>query len=206
MPAPTQDSIDAMARVCLAQVNGSLIPIGFSMGGIVALAMARLAPQRIGAMGLVDTNASADSFARAALRPRQQHDVCAGELERVVIEELKPNYLAAANRSDEDLLSLLRDMALALGPRIFVAQSEALRTRLDQRHVLPKLNVPTFVACGEEDELCPPALHHKMAAAARDAELHVVSGAGHMLPLEQPAILARLLSIWLQRTGGMQVG
>ena len=53
-----------------------------------------------------------------------------------------------------------------------------------------------LVACGEEDRLCPPDWHRDIAASARHATLHIVPGAGHMLPLEQPARLAELIAQW----------
>jgi pimeloyl-ACP methyl ester carboxylesterase len=90
-------------------------------------------------------------------------------------------------------------MALGLGEDVFVAQSEALRTRPDQRHVLPSLNIPVLIACGEEDRLCPPEWHRAMAADAQHATLHVVPGAGHMLPLEQPSRLAAMIDEWRTR-------
>ena len=192
------DTVDAMARRALAAVEGPLLPVGFSMGGIVALRMADLAPERIAGLVLLDTNAAADLPERAAARPRQQADVRAGALERVVVEELKPNYLAAANRGDAALLDLLRDMAMGLGPDVFVRQSEGLRTRPDQRRVLPTLDVPVLLACGAEDRLCPPDWHRDMAATAPRATLHVVEDAGHMLPLERPDALARHLDRWLK--------
>ncbi len=195
--ALTRDAtIDAMAARVLSLVEGPVVPVGFSMGGIVALAMARAAPERIAALVLLDTNPAADLPERAAARPRQQADVRDGALERIVVEELKPNYLAAANRADAALLSLLRDMAMGLGEEVFVRQSEALRTRPDQSGVLAALDTPVLIACGAEDRLCPPAWHEAMASAARNATLHVVPGAGHMLPLEQPARLAAILTAW----------
>lgn len=191
------DTIVGMAQRTLASVDGALLPVGFSMGGIVALAMAKLSPDRMTGLVLLDTNAGADLPERAALRPRQQADVRAGGLERVIVEELKPNYLAASRRGDAALLEELRAMALALGPEVFVRQSEALRTRTDQREVLPTLGVPVFVGCGDEDRLCPPDWHAALAASARDAVLHIVPDAGHTMPLERPETLAPLLAAWM---------
>lgn len=190
------DTIMAMARRALALTDGPVLPVGFSMGAIVALEMARQAPERIAGLVLLDANASADLPERAVVRPRQQADVRAGRLEEVVVGELKPNYLARAKRRDRALLDLLRAMALDLGPEVFVAQSEALRTRADLRDVLPQLDVPVLVACGAEDALCPPAWHEAMAAGARHTTLHVVPDAGHMLPLEQPQRLAGIIAEW----------
>jgi len=196
------DSIAAMAARVLNEHEGMLLPIGFSMGGIVALSIARLAPERVAAIVLLDTNASADLPERAAARPAQQSMVREGGLEPVVMEQLMPHYMAETNADDPDLKALVRDMALGLGADVFVHQSEALRTRPDQREVLPQLDIPSFLACGAEDRLCPPAWHRAMAAGASDAELHVIEEAGHMLPLEQPAALGALLRPWLDRVMG----
>ena len=49
-----------MAQVALDQCTGALVPVGLSMGGYVALEMARLAPERIAGMALLSTNAGVD--------------------------------------------------------------------------------------------------------------------------------------------------
>jgi len=193
----TRDSsIEGMARRVLETTAGPLLPVGFSMGGIVALEIARRAPERIAGLVLLDTNASADLPERAAVRPRQQSRALGGELQAMVVEELKPNYLAEANRSDPSLLDLLLQIALDLGEEVFVAQSEALRTRRDLRTVLPSLDVPVLLACGREDRLCPPDWHRALATSARNARLEIIDGAGHMLPLEQPERLAEAIRQW----------
>lgn len=195
----TQDTIKAMAQSCLAAYPGKLIPVGFSMGAIVALAIAELAPERVAALGLLDANAGPDRPDRAASRKRQQRDVLANGVDQVVMDELKPSYFARANQSNTQMRDLVLAMARALGPQVFVAQSEALRIRPDYSAVLSALDVPKFLAVGEEDAMCPPKIHAQLVAGAANCELHVVPGAGHMLPLEQPAKLAAHLSAWLAR-------
>jgi pimeloyl-ACP methyl ester carboxylesterase len=193
-------SIEAMAARALNTCEGALISIGFSMGGIVALEMYKQEPNRITALGLIDTTSHADT--RGPERLRQQEDIRQGHLERVVLEELKPNYLAICHAKDASLLGLLRDMAMALGPEIFIAQSEALRTRADLTPMLGDIVVPVMLACGREDALCPPKLHQDMAAIIKDARVTIVENAGHILPLEQPTILAALITQFLTSTLG----
>ena len=192
------DSIADMAARTLREPGSRIIPVGFSMGAIVALEMVRRAPERIAALALIAINASADLPERAAVRPRQQEDVRGGRLAQVVAEELKPNYLAAANRGDASLLDLTMAMALDLGEDTFVAQSRALRTRADLRPTLPDIRVPVLLACGAEDRLCPPEWHHAWAAAIGHGRVKVIDDAGHLLPLEQPERLARVLIDWLK--------
>ncbi len=181
-------SIEAMAQGVLSEHQGPLIPIGFSMGGIIALSMHHQAPKRMAALGLVDTTPKADT--RGEERLRQQAEVRSGQLERIVSEELKPNYLAKCNASNMVLRALLRDMAMDLGNDVFVAQSEALRTREDLSWTMADIDVPVFIACGREDILCPPDLHKWMGEMIQGATLTIVEEAGHILPLEQPEILA----------------
>ena len=190
-------TIAAMATRALDATLGSLLVIGFSMGAIVALDMARQVPERVAAMVLIGLNAGPDLSDRAALRPAQQAEVRAGGLERVLVEELKPNYLGEGNRHNTALLALLHDMGMGLGPDIFIAQSEALRTRNDLRPALAGFNRPVLLACGTEDLLCPPAWHRQWAGMTADARVLEVAGAGHMLPLEDPDALAQALDKWL---------
>jgi pimeloyl-ACP methyl ester carboxylesterase len=196
-PPLGQDSISAMASAVLAELQGPATPVGFSMGGIIALEMARQAPERIKALVLIDTNAGADLPERAILRPIQQARVRNGEMATIIADELKPAYLAAANRNDEALKQLLFDMAMDLGEDVFLAQSEALRTRSDLGPVLDAFSGPIALMCGAEDRLCPPEWHEAMASRAQDAQLSVIPGAGHMLPLEQPAAFSAALISWL---------
>ena len=196
------DSIAGMASRMLAEHQGSLIPLGFSMGGIVALEMARQAPDRINGLILSDTNAGADLPERSAARPIQQLRVRGGELANIVADELKPAYLAAQNRGNEALKKLLFDMAMDLGDDVFVRQSEALRTRADLGSVLDSFMGPALFLCGAEDALCPPAWHRAMAARCYDSQLQVILGAGHLLPLEQPELFAATINGWITQKFG----
>lgn len=200
---PTAATITGMASEALARVPGRLLPVGFSMGGIVALEMARQAPGRIAGLVLIDTNAGADLPGRAAVRPVQQARVRAGALATIVADELKPAYLAPANRGDTALKDLLFDMAIQLGDDVFCIQSEALRTRGDLGPVLDAFAGPVLFAVGADDTLCPAEWHAAMAARCARATLRVIDGAGHMLPLEQPGALAAAIGQWLDDSGEM---
>jgi pimeloyl-ACP methyl ester carboxylesterase len=191
------DSIAAMAKRTLAATSGRLLLIGFSMGAIVAVEMAVQAPDRIAGLLLAGYNATADLLERAAQRPKQQAEVRAGGLERVLVDELKPNYLAAGNRGDAALLELLRTMGMDLGADVFVRQSEALRLRADRRVAIAAFKIPVLYMCGAEDTLCPPDWHRDWAGRTRHSRFEEIAGAGHMLPLEAPKEFATALSHWL---------
>jgi pimeloyl-ACP methyl ester carboxylesterase len=133
------------------------------------------------------------------MRRAQQRKVRDGGLAAVVRDELKPAYVAPANRNRRDILGLAFAMAIDLGPEVFLRQSEALITRPDARPGLRAIDCPTMILCGAEDPVCPPAWHRELAARIRGAELQLISGAGHLPPLEQPRRFTDAVTHWLSR-------
>lgn len=117
------ETIASMAARALVAVEGPLLVIGFSMGAIVALEIARQIPASVFALVLLDLNAAADLPERAAARPEQQAAVRRGELERLVIDELKPRYFAHANAGDPAIRDTVLAMARALGPQVLDRKS-----------------------------------------------------------------------------------
>ncbi|MEP0520291.1 MAG: alpha/beta fold hydrolase [Hyphomicrobiales bacterium] len=196
------DSASTISEIATAVLdavpNGPLNIAGLSLGGIVAMEIAKLAPQRLQRLALIDTNHLADTAERVAIRNTQITKVRSGCLYDVLVEEMKPNYLAQQHRSDEDLLNLLIDMAMKLGSEVFLRQSLALRDRVDQSDGLRSIVVPTLILCGEEDALCPPARHEAMAKLIEGAELVSIPCAGHITTLENPKAVNEALAQWLK--------
>ena len=198
VPRLDQPTIEGMARHVLDMApDRPLAVAGLSMGGIVAMAMAGIAPERVARLALLDTNHHADAPERFDIRNRQIEDVRAGRLRQVIVEEMKPVYLAEENRGNQPLLDLLVDMALDVGAEAFIAQSLALRDRPDQTGILRRYAGPTLVLCGEEDRLCPPERHREMATLPQNSELVMVPRAGHISTLEQPGNVTSALKNWL---------
>ena len=192
-------SIVDIAGAILSAAPERFVTLGLSMGGIVAFELARQQPSRMAALILSDTNAAPESQDRAEMRRAQQAKVRDGHLRDVVRDELKPAYLAPANRGRQDILDVTFSMAMELGPEVFLRQSEALLTRPDSRPTLSTIACPSLVLCGAEDPVCPPAWHREMADAIPGGELELVEGAGHLPPLEQPERFAAAILNWLNR-------
>jgi pimeloyl-ACP methyl ester carboxylesterase len=193
------DSIEALAQNVLKTVEGPIISVGFSMGAIVSLMMAKLAPERLVGMVLSSTNCTADLPERSAARFSQQAQVQDGRLSAIVRDELKPHYLSPATQGQKraQILDLTLEMGLALGEEVFLRQSEALRTRPALCNVINNFAGPILVLAGADDSLCPPAWHTAMAALSSRANFVEIEGAGHLVPLEQPAAFKQAISTWL---------
>ena len=147
----------------------------------------------------MDSNHHADAPERYDIRNRQIEDVRAGRLRDVIIDEMKPVYLAEENRGNQELLDLLVDMAMDVGAETFIAQSIALRERPDYTEALRAYAGPSLVLCGEKDNLCPPERHREMAGLLPDAELAFIPSAGHISTLENPDAVNTAMRNWLSR-------
>lgn len=56
-----------------------------------------------------------------------------------------------------------------------------------------KISVPALMICGAEDKMVPPDFSRELAAKIRNSSLEIIAGAGHMVMLEQPAELEKVL-------------
>ena len=117
----------------------------------------------------------------------------------MLVESMKPLYLARRHRASRPLLQSIVDQAVALGPDVFRRQSLALRDRIDSTATLPTIDCPSLVLCGREDGICPVELHARMAAAMPRADLVVLAECGHLSTMEEPAAVAAALKRLLRR-------
>jgi pimeloyl-ACP methyl ester carboxylesterase len=172
---------------------------GLSMGGIVAMEIMRRVPLRVTRLALIDTNPLSETPAIAALREPQIVKVKAGKLAEVMRDEMKPNYLAPGP-GRADVLNTVLEMAVDLGPEVFVRQSKALQRRADQQKTLRGVRVPTLILCGRHDALCPVRRHELMAELVPGATLEIIEDAGHLPTLETPDEATAALRRWLTDT------
>ena len=196
------DSMAALAASVLDQAPPRFALAGLSMGGIVAMEIMAQAPDRVAGLALLDTNPLAETPERQALRSPQMTRAQAGGLAEILRDEMKPMYLAPGpNRAE--ILRLCMDMALDLGPAVFVRQSRALRDRPDYCETLRRVQVPALVLCGREDRLCPIDRHDLMHDLIGGARQVVIDGAGHLPVLEQPRATNAALADWLSRVDAL---
>ena len=194
---PTQaETMSALAALFLAEAPDRFALAGLSMGGILAMEILHQAPDRVTRLALLDTNPRAETAAARARRAPQIDRAMAGDLEGVMRQDMKPNYLAPGPNKVA-ILDLCMDMALALGPEVFARQSRALRDRADRQATLAAFKGPALVLMGAEDRLCPLERHQLMHELMPQSRLHIIPGAAHLPPLEQPDATLRALRDWL---------
>jgi pimeloyl-ACP methyl ester carboxylesterase len=189
--------VAAIAARILADAPPRFALAGLSMGGYVAFAMLRRAPERIAKLALLDTSARPDTPEQSAAREKFIAMAEAGQLAEVV-DTLALRFLHRDRRTDATLNRVIRDMAADTGVEAFVRQQKAIMTRPDSRPQLSSIACPTLVLVGEGDELTPPSLAQEIAAGIAGARLVTVPDCGHLSTVERPEAVNAALAEWLE--------
>ena len=189
---------------------GDVVPadaswLGWSLGGLVALAAAGSGEQRIRSLVLL---ASTPRFVTATdWQPAVAVDVFdqfAQQLEND-IERTLGRFLALQVRKADHSGETLRHLRAAWGGRPAPAM-QALRTGLgflresDLRATLAQLSMPVYWLLGERDTLVPPAV----ANVFPGVHTALVPGAGHAPFLSHPGHCTGQLQRWLLDEGQVQ--
>ena len=192
------ETLEGMAQRLLAGAPERFALGGLSMGGYVALAVMRLAPERVTRLALLDTTARPDTEEASANRRRL---IALAEQGR--FEEVHPvlwqRLVARERLSDRALEGEVRGMMVDTGAQAFIRQQRAIMARPDARPDLPRIAVPTLILVGDEDQITPPAMAEEMADAIAASSLVVVPGCGHLSTMEQPEAVNAALAAWLRR-------
>jgi len=190
--------IDAVARRILDNAPPRFSLCGLSMGGYIAFAMMRLAPERIARLALLDTAARADTLDQTAARKTQIEMTKAGRYAEIPGLSM-PRYVHKDRQNDVALTSTVRRMAEETGPDAFIRQLNAIMSRPDSRPLLGSIRCPALVLVGDADVATPPDLAREMADGIPGATLVVVPNCAHLSTLEQPEAVNAALIEWLGR-------
>jgi pimeloyl-ACP methyl ester carboxylesterase len=164
--------------VCGALAFERFTLIGCSLGGVVGFELWQRTAERIDAMTVVG------SFVRYPSGERYASDVCnavaqAGDMRRFAAQRASKMSLPPAR-----LTETIEQMACKSVP-CYLASTRATWTG-DYRAVLPTIDVPMLVLCGERDVIAPLPLSEEIAAGVGGSALAVVEGAGHVANADAP--------------------
>ena len=191
---------ESLAKEIEKILPGPAVWLGWSLGGLVALAAARHMPQAVAKLVLVGATPKfvqapdwdcalvpeiLDGFAqeietdtRAALTRFLSLQLGDGEAERVTLRHLRAELF----RHGEPELTALR-----AGLRLL--------KETDLRGALSGIEAPTLVLHGGRDRLAPPDAARRLAASVRQARLVLFETAGHAPFLSHAAQFNRELEV-----------
>ena len=191
----SQDSaIEDMAHTALLSAPPVFVVVGFSMGGYVAREVVRQAPHRVIGIVLIATSARGDSGVQS-----RRKSAMASRNENTPFRKLSGSAVASslhpANADRSDLIARVQEMGMRLGGEVFRLQS--LVKRDDETSRLSTIRCPTLVIAGAGDTLRSGEETFELHSGIPKSEYAVIPGTGHMVPMEAPEQLGKVISTWL---------
>ena len=193
-------TITGMAQTLLDTVAGDVIVVGHSMGGRIALEMARLAPQRVKGLVLANTGHGPKKDGEEVKR-QAMIDLGHSGTDRLAAQWLPP-MLDPARASDAALVAELTEMVLRADADMHERQIRALMGRPNATAYLSEIKCPVLLVAAHQDGWSPVAQHREIADAVADAELVTIDNAGHFAPVERPQEVTDAIVAWLDRKTG----
>lgn len=161
--------------------------VGHSMGGYVALAFARLYPERVTGLGLISSQVLADPPDRRDGRYKSAAEV-ANQGIASVVEAMAPKFT-----SDPQLQKFARETMERQEPGAYIGALKAMAERVDSTPMLSSLTIPVVLIHGDADALIPIDRAREVKAALPPAQLVEIRGAGHMPMMEDKEKTAEAL-------------
>jgi len=193
-----ESQLKAMATSVLRQAPERFTLVGFSMGGYVAREMIRQAPERVEKLILIATSSEADSaelraFKAATARSLQS---TSGAFRGLGQKSIALS-LSKKQANNERLKTQIFQMSLRMGKEAYCRQ--LVMARNSDTDLLSQIACPTLIIAAAEDRMRSIQESQTLYERIPHAELDIIADSGHMLPLEQPAALAEVMTCWLRR-------
>jgi pimeloyl-ACP methyl ester carboxylesterase len=189
----SERTVEGYARSVLRWLDVEDIPkavlAGHSMGGAITQTMALMAPNRTAGMVLVSTGARLrvhPNILQLSSDEQQFHEAA----ELVTAWSFSEG---ADERLRELGLERLKETKAQVANSDFHACND-----FDIMGELGRIHIPTLVICGEEDLMTPPKFSRYLSEQIEGATLVLIPGAGHMVMLERPKVVAEEILRFMQ--------
>jgi len=184
----------------LAVAPERAIWLGWSLGGQLALAVARAAPHRVA--GLVGV-ASNPCFILRDDWPDALDDALLVQFEDALATDahktLKRFVLLQAQGSENQRREVVQLMAALSAAETNTLACLLSLLRLDMREALKTLQVPSLYMLGQHDLLVPVALADQLSRLRPDAQILIQEGAAHAPFLTRPEAFTQQVTTWARQ-------
>ncbi len=201
--APTPYLLDALATQLLPEIPDNSLLVGWSLGGLVATQIAKIAPQKVKALALV---ASSPCFVARPQWPGMAPTVLAqfaAALQNDMAKTIERFLAIQAMGSDSARQDMkkLRDavMSLPVPQSLAMAGGLTILANADLREDLASLNCPVSGCYGRLDSLVPVAMTALLAEIAPAMEITIFAKASHAPFISHPQEFMHWLNAWLDR-------
>jgi pimeloyl-ACP methyl ester carboxylesterase len=167
-----------------------LTVIGHSLGGYIALAMARHNPELFAGLCLFHSTPFSDSHEKRNNRNKAIDFVRKNGIEPF-IETFVPNLFY---RQDNEFIPFVKRLALGTQIDTFIAYSKAMRDRPSYEGLLVGFNSYLMVVAGINDSIIPKTVSISAGSLAPKSELILLENTSHMGMLENKMMCIKSIS------------
>jgi pimeloyl-ACP methyl ester carboxylesterase len=183
-----EESIEAYVLVMVEfldklEINQAVLA-GHSMGGAIAQRMSLDYPDRVKGLILVGAGA------KLGVNPQLIRDCSSEESYPKAISQILE--WSFSQQADQKLVRLAGERMEEMPPTVLHADFNAC-SAFDIRGHVGEIKQPTLIICGEDDQMTPVRFSEYLAERIRRSRLEVIPEASHMVLLEKPEIMARLV-------------
>ncbi len=154
------------------------------MGGYVALAFAHAYPDRTLGLGLVSSQALANSSERKAARYKEAEGVLSNGVGEVA------SGMSGKLTANTGLQAKMKELIYANPPRGLRRLSRAMAERPNSTPFLPEFDFPVAIVHGLADGLIPIERAREVRAKVKKGYLVEIEGTGHLPMIEAPTTTA----------------
>ncbi len=201
-PPEGEASLDVFAAAVVRALDGLDVDrfhvVGASMGGYVAFALMRTAPERVLSLTLANTRATADSDEVRNSRLALAETVERADSVESIVEPNVQRLLGEHGRHEVHVTDPLRGRIRRCTPAGVAHCARAMAARPDSTAMLAGITVPALVIAGSDDDVIPHADIEDMAARIPGAG-SVTMRTGHLGNLEDPPAFTEELRRFLER-------
>lgn len=207
----SEPSLEAVAERLIAELGirgiDRYVLGGVSLGGYVAMALLRMAPEQVAALILCDTKATADGETARVNRERLAASVDAAPAgtARILEQSVLPGLLGEKTfRERPAVVELVRGWLRDAPPASVSWYQRAMAGRPDSTAALTAAALPMLVLRGEQDALSSAEEARIMCATSAESQIVQVPDAGHLANVEAPEAVTEAVCGFLRLVTGPQ--
>lgn len=199
IPLPHTDDFDESVKELNEKIKDENINLlGFSLGGYTACYFTTKFPKKVKKLMLVAGTPSSmnqDEIIKRKLTLQQMNNLGFKGLSYKKTQSL----LEVSNQNDEELIALVQDMFSSMGKDVYNVQMESTFKRKDIYKELTELKIPIKFFYSNSDRLLNHKSLNKIKKEHTNIEKISRDGTSHMLPLETPELLSKLIKEWITK-------
>jgi pimeloyl-ACP methyl ester carboxylesterase len=174
---------DVIAFMKALKIRAAMI-VGISMGSAIALTLALKFPKKVKGLVLLGVGAKM-RVATTILETAGNSNAFES-----AVNLIHENCFSA--NAPQNLIELSKRQMLEIRPPVLLGDFLACH-QFDVMDKLERVAPPVLLVCGREDKMTPVKYSEFLRDKIPNAQLQIVENAGHLVMLEQPAIVADLV-------------